>query len=58
MTRENIASHLQKYRRLLEKKAGMPAGGAVSAKDWPRLEAAQSAHLVQVCAPVATVQCA
>jgi hypothetical protein len=48
LTRENIASHLQKYRRWLEKKASMPPGGTVSAKDWPRLEAAQSAHLLQV----------
>jgi SHAQKYF class myb-like DNA-binding protein len=47
LTRENIASHLQKYRRLLEKKAGLPAGGTIRAEDWPLLEAAQRAHLVQ-----------
>lgn len=48
LTRENIASHLQKYRRLLEKKAGLPAGGAIRNDDWPLLEAAQRAHLIQV----------
>jgi len=48
LTRENIASHLQKYRRLLEKKAGLPGTGPVAAADWPRLEAAQAAHLVSV----------
>ena len=48
LTRENIASHLQKYRRLLEKKAGLPGTGPVAATDWPRLETAQTAHLVAV----------
>lgn len=43
LTRENIASHLQKYRRLLEKKAGI--AGPVSSKDWPKLEAVQTQHL-------------
>lgn len=43
LTRENIASHLQKYRRLLEKKAGI--SGPVNSKDWPKLEAVQSQHL-------------
>eukprot|EP00892_Ulva_mutabilis_P007617 jgi/Ulvmu1/5227/UM022_0020.1 len=43
LTRENIASHLQKYRRLLEKKAGI--SGPVSSKDWPKLEAVQTQHL-------------
>jgi hypothetical protein len=46
LTRENIASHLQKYRRLLEKKAGI--SGPVGAKDWPKLEAAQTQHLSQL----------
>lgn len=43
LTRENIASHLQKYRRLLEKKAGI--SGPVGTKDWPKLEAVQTQHL-------------
>lgn len=43
LTRENIASHLQKYRRLLEKKAGI--SGPVTSKDWPELEAVQTQHL-------------
>jgi hypothetical protein len=49
LTRENIASHLQKYRRLLEKKANLPSGGLIAPEHWPLMEAAQRAHLIQVC---------
>ena len=57
LTRENIASHLQKYRRLLEKKAGLPAGGAVTSEAWPLLEAAQRAHLVQARPCLSALSC-
>lgn len=45
LTRENVASHLQKYRMFLKRQARLPPSATVDAADWPKMEAAQREHI-------------
>ena len=49
MTRENVASHLQKYRLHLKRSAGYPAAARISPEVLQQLQQVANTHILSTC---------
>jgi hypothetical protein len=52
LTRENVASHLQKYRLMLKRQAQVSDSTVTSDADWALLEAVHAAHIASLQPPL------